>query len=600
MKKAMFSALVSTASIICLVLLLLWFVGDARFIPSLGNPRLWVAAGILFLSMCGLYFVFRPSFLRKYLGLSLVLPLVWFATFTWAYGYLYLPESNHLGDYYGISFLLFTLPYIFYAWKWKFKLFSPFFSVLEGLFSFVMVVIPLVYIGYYVIYKSEMDLFAMMAISMTNADETLQFIRTVASPLYIGLTAAFLILLFVVCQVVSFRSLSSLKCISHSPLFSTSKYYLCGLAVITILFTGGFVRQMMHVFPIGMYRTIQRKDSSFQLLQTMKTRLAENEKNIEFLPGLPIAAGTHILVIGESACRDHMQAFTPSYPEKTTPWESEMTASPDFFFTRKAYANFPTTVMSLSFALTSTNQYSDGSLKNAVSLVDAAKKAGYRTDWISFQNRSSLASAGVSVIGERCDATYWENSLDGEAVNVMKKLPPADKRVIFIHINGSHYNYASRVPFGYGKETLISSDDPYYDYDVTLSYTDKMLHEIFDYAKANLNLQTMIYFSDHGEDMVHYHGTSPFTYDMVHIPLWIYISPEWRALCPSVMPALERNRDKLFTNDLIFDLASNLWQAKTNYYEAVYDLSSPEYGLDRQALTMHGRFLVTDDPVFKK
>ena len=79
MKKAMFSALVSTASIICLVLLLLWDVGDARFVPSLGNPRLWVAAGILFLSMCGLFFVFRPSFLRKYLGLSLILPLIWFA-----------------------------------------------------------------------------------------------------------------------------------------------------------------------------------------------------------------------------------------------------------------------------------------------------------------------------------------------------------------------------------------------------------------------------------------------------------------------------------------------------------------------------------------
>ncbi len=65
----MFSALVSTTSIICLVLLLLWFVGDARFVPSLGNPRLWVATGILFLSMCGLYFVFRPSFLRIYFTL---------------------------------------------------------------------------------------------------------------------------------------------------------------------------------------------------------------------------------------------------------------------------------------------------------------------------------------------------------------------------------------------------------------------------------------------------------------------------------------------------------------------------------------------------
>ena len=38
----------------------------------------------------------------------------------------------------------------------------------------------------------------MMAISMTNADEALQFVRTMASPFYIGLTAAFLILLFLV------------------------------------------------------------------------------------------------------------------------------------------------------------------------------------------------------------------------------------------------------------------------------------------------------------------------------------------------------------------------------------------------------------------
>lgn len=77
--------------------------------------------------------------------------------------------------------------------------------------------------------------------------------------------------------------------------------------------------------------------------------------------------------------------------------------------------------MSLSYALTNTNQYNKTALNDAVSLVDAAKAAGYRTDWISFQNRSSLASAGVSVIGERCDASYWENSLDGEAVKVMKK-----------------------------------------------------------------------------------------------------------------------------------------------------------------------------------
>ena len=599
MKKAMYFALVSTVGIISIVLFLLWMIGDARFVPALGNPRLWVSAGILFLAMSGLFSVFRMSFLRKYLGLSFILPLFWFATFTWAYGYLYLPENKFLGDYYGMIALLFTLPYIFYAWKWKFQLFSPFLSFLEGLFAFAMTVTPLVYIGYYVIYKSEMDLFALMAISMTNRTEAVEFIRTVASPLYIALTGCFLVFIFSVCQLVSFRALSSLRHDSF-PLRSPSKRCLAGLVVITILFTGGFVRQMMHVFPIHMYRAMHKGSSSFHLLQTLSTHLDENEKGMVLLPGQIDIKGTHIIVIGESANRDHMQAFTPSYPENTTPWESEMSKSPDFFFARKGYANFPTTVMSLSFALTSTNQYGDPSLKNAVSLVDAARKAGYRTDWISFQNRSSLASAGVSVIGNRCDASYWENSLDGEAANVMKNLPPAEKRVIFIHINGSHYNYASRVPFGYGKETLISSDDPYYDYDVTLAYTDHMLREIFEYAKAHLHLQTMMYFSDHGEDMVHYHGTSSFSYDMVRIPLWVYASPEYRNLCPALLPTLESHRDKIFTNDLIFDLASNVWQAKTNYYNPVYDLSSPEYGLDSQALTMHGHLLVSDDPIFKE
>ena len=132
MKKAMYFALVSTVGIISIVLFLLWMIGDARFVPALGNPRLWVSAGILFLAMSGLFSVFRMSFLRKYLGLSFILPLIWFATFTWAYGYLYLPENKFLGDYYGMIALLFTLPYIFYAWKWEFQLFSPILSFFEG------------------------------------------------------------------------------------------------------------------------------------------------------------------------------------------------------------------------------------------------------------------------------------------------------------------------------------------------------------------------------------------------------------------------------------------------------------------------------------
>lgn len=75
--------------------------------------------------------------------------------------------------------------------------------------------------------------------------------------------------------------------------------------------------------------------------------------------------------------------------------------------------------------MTSANQYSDMSFEDVVSMVDVAKAAGYRTDWISFHNRSSMSSAGVTMIAERCDDSYWEKNYDGYTLEVLKKLPPA-------------------------------------------------------------------------------------------------------------------------------------------------------------------------------
>lgn len=593
------SIILSTLGTIFFVLAILWSIGDERFVPSLSNPHLLTSAGVLLLTNTGLFIVFKKEFLQKYFFPSLLLPSVWFGTFTWAYGYMYLPENKYLGDYYSMISLLFSLSYIALAWKWKLKRGAFLWPALTGLFSFLMILVPLTYISYYIIYKSEMDIFALMAIAMTNAREATEFVETVATPSYITAAALFVIFLFISCFYIARRFFLSLET-SESPFRTPGRSNFIWFLVFTLLFSGGFLRQMRHIFPIQIYYAAKKGGGSFKIMETLNRHLAENANAVVLLPDQTTEEGTHIIVIGESASRDHMQSFTPNYPVRTTPWEDAMAKSPDFFFADKGYANFPTTVMSLSYALTSTNQYNKVALNDAVSLVDAARAAGYRTDWISFQNRSSLASAGVSVIGERCDAAYWENSLDGEAVKVMERLPTARKRVIFIHINGSHYSYLARVPLGYGKSTDIPESDPYYNYDVTLAYTDEMLRSIFTYAKEHLNLKTMIYFSDHAEDMVYYHGTSGFSYDMIRIPFWIYLSPDYRKTHPDILPALQANKNKVFTNDLLFETASGIWQAKTNFYQDIYDLSSPSYVLDQEAVTMHGKLLITDDPEFKK
>ncbi len=600
MISAIRSALISTFSTIFFVTAVLYIVEDYRFISTLKHSHVLVAAGISLITWLGLFFVFKPSFLKKYFLPALILPLIWFSTFTWAYGFMHLPESETLGDYYIFSSLLFSSAYIIFAWKQKIRTGAYICSLLLGFFYFLMTIIPSIYIAYYIIYKSEMDLFAMMAIAMTNIHESLEFIQTVAPPAYIISTMAGVIILFSLCLYFASRIMIS-TAYQDPPLRSRTRLSYCCFVFITVLFLGGFIRQAMYIFPIKIYRSMHQGGGSYELLRTLNENLGNNAKNISFLSYQTSAKGTHIVIIGESANRDHMDAFTPDYPEKTTPWETDMSHSPDFAFNTRSYANFPSTALSLTYALTSTNQYNNITLKNTISLVDAAKAAGYDTYWISFQGRSSLASAGVSVIGERCDKSYWEGGLDTEVLKTLKRLPSSHKRIIFIHLNGSHYNYSARFPMGYGNSTGISPSDPYYDYDVTLAYDDQLLKDIFTYAKENMNLQTMIYFSDHGEDMAHYHGTAPFTYDMARIPFWIYISPSYQKLHPGLLPSLRNNSGKVFTNDLLFDTASGLWQIKSNYYHEIYDLSSPAYALTaEQARTMHGKRLITDDPEFRK
>ena len=605
MKKVILPSLAWTAGLSLLIALILHLGGDFPDLRSYVQPRLGVGVLVFLIVSLGLFSVFDKAFLKKFFPWAAVLPILWMATFTWAYGFASLPEKKHLGDYYVLGGVAFGLPYVYLTITEKINQRLPklrfLWELIAGLFAFFMTICPFIYIGYYILFGGEMDMFAMMAVRSTHMKEIHDFLATMGSPVrIIGAVFAFLFVL-----AVSFTFVHSMVKAARgmkSPLRGTSKGYLIGLGVLFVLFFGGFYRQIIHVFPITIVRTMDSKGSEFQLLQKLTDNLDKNVKKMTFVdPGAGITEGTHIVIIGESANRDHMKVFNPSYPENTTPWLSFVANTPDFALGYMAYSNFPNTLMSLSYAMTSANQYNDKSFADVVSMVDVAKAAGYRTDWISFHNRSSLSSAGVTMIAERSDGSYWEKNYDGYTLEVLKKLPPAKKRVIFINIDGGHYTYLARVPIDKRDELGIPSSDPYHDYDLTIAYDDEVIRDIFEYAKKNLNLQTMVYFSDHGENMEHYHTASPFYYDMVHIPFFVYLSPSYQAAHPGLMPALKSHEHQVFTNDLAFDTVTGIWDAKTNYYNPEYDFSSPKYSLNMDnARTMEGKHKISDDPFLKK
>ena len=113
MKKILMPGLLHffiTASAIFAVLLV---SGNYKAEQIFSDPRIMTSFAVLLLVSLCLPLFFKREFLKKYFIHALILPVIWFATFTWAYAFLELPEKKHLGDYYTMIFLLFASSYIF-------------------------------------------------------------------------------------------------------------------------------------------------------------------------------------------------------------------------------------------------------------------------------------------------------------------------------------------------------------------------------------------------------------------------------------------------------------------------------------------------------
>lgn len=255
--------------------------------------------------------------------------------------------------------------------------------------------------------------------------------------------------------------------------------------------------------------------------------------------------------------------------------------------------------MSLSKALTQSNQYNKIELSKAITLVGLAKKANYRTFWISTQSNDGMYDSIATTIGNRADYTYWLNGYDDEVYQKLSEINISDNNFIVIHILGSHDRYTDRVPADFQPDKYPHTKDG--EYMRTLEYTDTLLENIYNYGNEHLNLNAMVYMSDHGENLEYGHTDNPFYYEMVHIPIWLYLSDSFKASSPKIYENLVNNKDKVFTNDLMFELISSLLGAHLSDYNPEFDISSDKYKINLDnAMTVHNKYRIKDDPVFKK
>jgi len=329
----------------------------------------------------------------------------------------------------------------------------------------------------------------------------------------------------------------------------------------------------------------------------------------------PERGGLYVLVIGESETRDHMHTY--GYRKSTTPWLDEAIADKRFILFAQAYSNHVHTVPALTFALTAKNQYNAIKLKNAPSITEVAKVAGYTVYWLSNQLQYGGWDIPVAIISSTADHHVWINENTGEAAKTMfydEKLveefenlaiSPVNNALVVIHLMGNHMSYEERYPPAFEKfpPPFKNPMRSVTQYDNSVYYVDHVLSKIVSVARKHSNFKCLVYMSDHGEeiDMGYGHESSKFTWQMAHIPLFIAYSDSFEEDAPEICAVLRDNRNRPWTNDLLYDLLVHV-MGMTNApsYQSEYDLSSPSYSMSADGLrTLHGHKAIRDDPALR-
>ena len=474
-------------------------------------------------------------------------------------------------------------------------------SAIMALFATTLSLIPLIQIGYYMTTWHCLTPASLLALYMTNPEEALGFLKNAAGipgliAVAIGLILFILFLYWCnlgmkrVVEINTTRPLRLGVLVASMVAFLVYvPFYLFPQTCIIAnwIAAGNYVKEMQ-----------QYNDNHHIVFDSFN--LDTSDTAAKKTPG------TIILVIGESSSRDYMKVYNSEFPYDDTPWQEDMKSNnKDFIFYNNAYSSYVQTVPTLERALSERNQYNDRPFLDSANILDVAKKAGYTTSWFSNQGVFGEYDTAISLMAKTADLTKWSHEsygfsdlYDEALLPLLKNVDPKKNNFVVIHIMGSHIYYNDRYPHEFSKWKKGPYPDGIEAYANSQLYTDWLLQQIYTYGKDNLNLQAMVYFSDHGESLDKSHNPDTFDFVMTHIPFWIYLSPQYRAAYPQTATTLTNHEQQYFTNDLLYDTLVGLMHAPNSRYDKSRDFSNDAYQFNLHNLTtLLGEQPLTNDPV---
>ena len=463
---------------------------------------------------------------------------------------------------------------------------------IPGLFSIIEIFMLMPYIAniaYGILEHDSVTANSLIAIYQTNYVEAMEFLKSTA-PLYSYVIAAIVLLVLYILLYMSLKNLEitieilSRKQIAVLIIILIGTVFLGNKTFKSAYFARISFESKEYLKSVEKYNAYRfTSDGELKYIEA-KTNVAENE--------------TYLVVIGESQNRKHMSAY--GYTRDTTPWLQEQLNNKNFLFMGNGYACNTLTMLALSQALTEKSQYNHKPLEQSYSLVDIAKAAGFKTYWISNQAQYGSFNTPITLIANSADEKIWLNSdssasssYDEKVIDSLKNIKSNEKKIIFIHLLGNHWEYQYRYPHeNYNRYTNKSVDVKVADvtklneYDNSMYYNDFVVKDIFEYAKNNWNLSNMTYFSDHGEAVMsnNKHIPSKYEDDMGTIPVYFYFSDNYMAKNLDLVRNAQKNKQLYFTNDMMYNALLDIWGIKTPYYNFKEDFLSKDYGYTKDDL----------------
>jgi heptose-I-phosphate ethanolaminephosphotransferase len=428
-------------------------------------------------------------------------------------------------------------------------------KLLAALIGVVLWACSMASLGYFFIYQQEFSqsvIFIMFESNVSEAGEYMtQYFAWWMIPAFLAHTAFAYFLWTRLRPVYMPRGRAFVAAIAI--VFAVVGYPLIKQTQRTGSFAGGFEKFEDRIEPAVPWQMAVAYHRYLDTLAGMQDMLHSTSK-VPPLHNLKVAdadkPSTLVLVIGESTNRQRMSLY--GYPRKTTPELDKLKDQLAVF--DNVITPRPYTIEALQQVLTFADEENPDLYLSTPSLVSMMKQAGYKTFWITNQQTMTKRNTMLTTFSEQADEQVYLNNnrnqnaaqYDGDVIEPFNKAltDPAQRKLIVVHLLGTHMSYQYRYPPTFDKfqdRTGVPAgvrDDQvptYNSYDNAVLYNDFVVSSLIkDYAKSDPN-GFLLYLSDHGEDVFDSAGHNTLgrnenkpTAPMYTIPFMAWASPKWR------------------------------------------------------------------------